>query len=31
MLPRNHPALMPAVGTPELGGMSWHDLIGLVM
>ena len=24
------PALMPAVGTPEPGGMSWHDLIGLV-
>ena len=24
------PALMPAVGAPEPGGMSWHDLIGLV-
>ena len=23
-------ALTPAVGTPEPGGMSWHDLIGLV-
>ena len=24
------PAAMPAVGTPEPGGMGWHDLIGLV-
>ena len=24
------PALMPAVGTPEPGGMAWHQLIGLL-
>jgi len=24
------PALMPAVGTPEPGGMSWHELVGLL-
>ena len=24
------PALMPAVGTPEPGGMAWHQLVGLL-
>ena len=24
------PAVMPAVGTPEPGGMGWHELIGLL-
>lgn len=24
------PAVMPSVGTPEPGGMSWHDLTGLL-
>ena len=24
------PALMPAVGTPEPGGMAWHELVGLL-
>ena len=24
------PAVMPSVGTPEPGGMGWHDVIGLV-
>ena len=24
------PAVMPAVGTPEPGGMTWHQLVGLL-
>ena len=24
------PGIMPAVGTPEPGGMGWHDLVGLL-